>query len=183
MREQNRLNGILIERGLLHARSSLSLLGAAMPGSLPLYGANGLPSVANGETHRIHFIHERGSGSNPKPLILTHGWPSTFREFLDVVEPLAHPERFGGDAEDGFDVVVPSLLGYGFSSQPKVPVGPAVPRVPPHEAPLRVIGTVVSTADSKAPGNPGCGTGQAGSRSVELYCRNRPLRRHGESRA
>lgn len=81
---------------------------------------------ANGERHRIHYIHERGSGRNPKPLILTHGWPSTFREFLDVIEPLAHPERFGGDAEDAFDVVVPSLLGYGFSSRPLLPVGPAV---------------------------------------------------------
>ncbi len=81
---------------------------------------------ANGERHKIHFIHERGSGKKPRPLILTHGWPSTFREFLDVVEPLAHPERFGGKAEDGFDVIVPSLLGFGFSSRPQVPVGPAV---------------------------------------------------------
>jgi pimeloyl-ACP methyl ester carboxylesterase len=80
----------------------------------------------NGEAHRIHFIHERGSGRAPMPLILTHGWPSTFREFLDVVERLAHPERFGGDAEHGFDVIVPSLLGFGFSSRPQVPVGPAV---------------------------------------------------------
>ena len=81
---------------------------------------------ANGETHTVHFIHEKGSGSNPTPLILTHGWPSTFREFLDVIEPLAHPERFGGNAEDGFDVIVPSLVGYGFSSKPMTPIGPAV---------------------------------------------------------
>lgn len=79
----------------------------------------------DGTIHDIHFVYEKGSGSKPKPMILTHGWPSTFREFLDVVEPLAHPERFGGDAEDGFDIIVPSLLGYGFSSQPKKPVGPA----------------------------------------------------------
>ena len=59
-------------------------------------------------------------------MILTHGWPSTFREFLDVVEPLAHPERFGGRVEDAFDVVVPSLVGYGFSSIPERPIGPAV---------------------------------------------------------
>ncbi|MEQ1752787.1 MAG: epoxide hydrolase family protein [Micropepsaceae bacterium] len=77
------------------------------------------------ETHTIHFIHEKGSGRNPLPLILTHGWPSTYREFLDVVEPLAHPERFGGNAEDGMDVIVPSLLGFGFSSRPKTPIGPA----------------------------------------------------------
>jgi pimeloyl-ACP methyl ester carboxylesterase len=77
------------------------------------------------EIHRVHFICERGSGTKPAPLILTHGWPSTFREFLDVVEPLAHPERFGGNADDGFDVIVPSLIGYGFSSKPRVPIGPA----------------------------------------------------------
>ena len=78
------------------------------------------------ETHTIHFIHEKGSGKNPLPLILTHGWPSTYREFLDVIEPLAHPERFGGNAEDGMDIIVPSLLGFGFSTKPKAPVGPAM---------------------------------------------------------
>lgn len=81
---------------------------------------------ADGDDHTIHFVYERGSGKNPTPLILTHGWPSTFREFLDVVEPLAHPERFGGDPEQSFDVIVPSLLGFGFSSKPRTPVGPAV---------------------------------------------------------
>jgi pimeloyl-ACP methyl ester carboxylesterase len=79
----------------------------------------------DGETHRIHFIWKKGSTSAPRPLILTHGWPSSFVEFLDVIEPLAHPERFGGRAEDAFDVVVPSLIGFGFSSQPKRPIGPA----------------------------------------------------------
>ncbi|MBL9095687.1 MAG: alpha/beta fold hydrolase, partial [Alphaproteobacteria bacterium] len=71
---------------------------------------------ANGETHTVHFVHVKGSGAKRLPLILTHGWPSTFREFLYVVEPLAR---------DGFDVVVPSLVGYGFSSKPKTPIGPA----------------------------------------------------------
>lgn len=79
----------------------------------------------NGETHTIHFVYEKGSGPSRRPLILTHGWPSAFREFLDVVEPLAHPERFGGDPADAFDVVVPSLLGFGFSSKPRTPIGPA----------------------------------------------------------
>jgi pimeloyl-ACP methyl ester carboxylesterase len=72
---------------------------------------------ANGETHTVHFIHVKGSGAKRLPLILTHGWPSTFREFLDVVEPLAR---------DGFDVVVPSLVGFGFSSKPRKPIGPEV---------------------------------------------------------
>lgn len=70
----------------------------------------------------IHFIHEKGSGDNPLPLILTHGWPGSIVEFLDVIEPLAHPERFGGQAADGFDVIVPSLPGYGFTAAPSRPV-------------------------------------------------------------
>lgn len=81
----------------------------------------GLPD----EDHQIHFIYERGSGKNPRPLILTHGWPSTFAEFEHVIEPLAHPERFGGREEDAFDVIVPSLLGFGFSSKPRSPLGPS----------------------------------------------------------
>lgn len=81
-----------------------------------------------GEDHTIHFIYERGTktenGPDPIPLIMTHGWPSTFREFIDVVEPLAHPERFGREGP-AFDVIVPSLVGYGFSSLPRKPIGPA----------------------------------------------------------
>ena len=67
---------------------------------------------------RIHFIHERGSGEAPLPLVITHGWPGSFLEMLDVIPRLAHPERFGGDERDAFDVVVPSLPGYGFSEAP-----------------------------------------------------------------
>lgn len=70
----------------------------------------------------IHFILEKGSGASPTPLILTHGWPGSIVEFLEVIEPLAHPERFGGDAGDGFDVIVPSLPGYGFSAAPPRPI-------------------------------------------------------------
>lgn len=79
---------------------------------------------ADDEDHTIHFIYVRGSGDNPVPLILTHGWPSTFREFLDVIDPLAHPEKYGRDGP-AFDVIVPSLIGYGFSSLPRTPIGPA----------------------------------------------------------
>ncbi len=79
---------------------------------------------ANGEDHEIHFLYERGSGEAAVPLILTHGWPSTYREFLDVVDPLAHPEKYGRPGPS-FDVVVPSLIGYGFSSKPRIPIGPA----------------------------------------------------------
>ncbi len=72
----------------------------------------------------IHFIHEKGSNPAPRPLILSHGWPGSYFEFIHVVEKLAHPERFGGKAEDGFDVIVPSLPGYGFSGKPAKPVSP-----------------------------------------------------------
>ena len=72
----------------------------------------------------IHFIHEKGSGSNPKPLLLNHGWPGSILEFLHIIDQLAHPEKYGGKEEDWFDVVVPSLPGYGFSGRPSRPIGP-----------------------------------------------------------
>jgi len=72
--------------------------------------------------YRIHLIYERGSGVRPLPLVVTHGWPGSFVEFEAVIAPLAHPERFGGRAEDAFDVVVPSLPGYGWSSVPPEPI-------------------------------------------------------------
>ena len=64
----------------------------------------------------IHFIHEPGKGPNPTPLILSHGWPWTFWDFQKVIRPLTDPAAFGGDANDSFDVIVPSLPGYGFST-------------------------------------------------------------------
>ncbi|HEX2591858.1 MAG TPA: epoxide hydrolase [Rhizomicrobium sp.] len=72
----------------------------------------------------IHFLIEKGSGPSPKPLILSHGWPGSIFEFLHIIEPLAHPERFGGDEKDAFTVVVPSLPGYGWSEKPQRPIGP-----------------------------------------------------------
>lgn len=63
----------------------------------------------------IHFVHLRGDGTGALPIILTHGWPSTFAELLPLAERLAHPDRFGADSRDSFDVVVPSLPGFGFS--------------------------------------------------------------------
>ncbi len=66
----------------------------------------------------IHFIHERGKGPNPTPIILTHGWPGSFFEMLKVIPLLTDPESHGGKTEDAFDVVVPSLPGYGFSDRP-----------------------------------------------------------------
>jgi microsomal epoxide hydrolase len=72
----------------------------------------------------IHFIHEKGSGVNPTPLLLMHGWPGSIVEFLHIIEKLAHPEKFGGKEEDAFDVIVPSLPGFGFSGRPLKPIGP-----------------------------------------------------------
>jgi pimeloyl-ACP methyl ester carboxylesterase len=72
----------------------------------------------------IHFIHEKGSGSNPTPLLLMHGWPGSIVEFLHIIKKLAHPEKFGGKEEDAFDVIAPSLPGFGFSGRPSKPIGP-----------------------------------------------------------
>ena len=76
------------------------------------------------EDIKIHFIHEKGSGSNPTPLLLMHGWPGSIVEFLHIIEKLAHPEKFGGNIEDAFDVIAPSLPGFGFSARPSKPIGP-----------------------------------------------------------
>lgn len=67
----------------------------------------------------IHFIHVRSKNPDAMPLILTHGWPGSIVEFLKLVGPLTDPVSFGGDAADSFDVVVPSLPGFGFSQKPK----------------------------------------------------------------
>ena len=67
----------------------------------------------------LHFIHERGRGTErPLPLLISHGWPGSFVEFTDIIGPLTDPAAHGGDAADAFDVVVPSLPGYGFSDRP-----------------------------------------------------------------
>ena len=63
----------------------------------------------------IHFIHEKGKGPNPMPLIITHGWPSCFFEMTKIIPLLTDPASHGGDAADSFDVVAPSLPGFGFS--------------------------------------------------------------------
>lgn len=67
---------------------------------------------------RIHFIHERGKGPNPIPLLLTHGWPSSFVEMLKLISLLTDPSNHGGADSDSFDVIVPSVPGYGFSERP-----------------------------------------------------------------
>jgi pimeloyl-ACP methyl ester carboxylesterase len=66
----------------------------------------------------IHFIHVRSPHENALPVIITHGWPGSIVEMLNVIGPLSDPTAHGGDAKDAFDVVVPSMPGYGFSGKP-----------------------------------------------------------------
>jgi pimeloyl-ACP methyl ester carboxylesterase len=66
----------------------------------------------------IHFIHVRSKHANALPIIITHGWPGSIIEQLKIIGPLTEPEAYGGKAEDAFDVVIPSLPGYGFSGKP-----------------------------------------------------------------
>ncbi len=81
---------------------------------------NALPQfMAEVDGLAIHFIHQRGNGPAPLPLILTHGWPGSFVEMERVIPLLTDPGAHGGDPADAFDVVVPSLPGFGFSQAPE----------------------------------------------------------------
>src|SRR6187551_3222474 len=66
----------------------------------------------------IHFLHVRSRHEHALPLIMTHGWPGSVIELLETVGPLTDPTAHGGRAEDAFDLVLPSIPGYGFSSEP-----------------------------------------------------------------
>jgi len=66
----------------------------------------------------IHFIHVRSKHKNALPIIITHGWPGSIIEQMKIIGPLTDPTTFGGKAEDAFDVIIPSLPGYGFSGKP-----------------------------------------------------------------
>jgi pimeloyl-ACP methyl ester carboxylesterase len=82
---------------------------------------NALPQYLTGiDGVDIHFIHVRSRHPNAMPLIITHGWPGSIFEFLKLVGPLTDPVAFGGRAEDAFDLVIPSIPGYGFSGKPSV---------------------------------------------------------------
>ena len=69
----------------------------------------------------VHFIYERGLGPQPLPLVITHGWPGSFVEMLKLIPQLTDPASHGAAAEDSFDVIVPSMPGYGFSDRPTEP--------------------------------------------------------------
>ena len=83
--------------------------------------------VASVSGLNVHFIYEKGKGPNSIPLIITHGWPSTFAEMVDIIPMLTYPASHGGNESDSFDVIVPSMPGYGFSEKPSSPgVNPRV---------------------------------------------------------
>ncbi len=69
----------------------------------------------------VHFIHERGQGPKPLPLLLSHGWPDSFLRFEKIIPMLTNLVAYGGSADDSFDIVVPSLPGFGFSDALLVP--------------------------------------------------------------
>ena len=73
------------------------------------------------EGQNVHFLHVRSPEPDALPLVLTHGWPGSIVEFLDVIGPLTDPAAHGGDPADAFDLVVPSLPGYGFSGPTSEP--------------------------------------------------------------
>jgi len=74
--------------------------------------------VTNIDGLDIHFIHVRSKNPNALPIIITHGWPGSIIEQLKIIDPLTNPTAHGGKAEDAFDLVIPSMPGYGFSGKP-----------------------------------------------------------------
>lgn len=91
---------------------------------------NAIPNFkASVDGHEIHFLMLEGSNPNLPPLIMTHGWPGSVYEFLEVMPRIAHPEKFadiaGGKTKQGRTVICPAIPGYGFSSKPKAPLHPS----------------------------------------------------------
>ena len=83
---------------------------------------NAVPNfITNIDGLDIHFIHVKSKHKNALPIIITHGWPGSIIEQMKLIEPLTNPTAYGGTAADAFDVVIPSMAGYGFSERPKAP--------------------------------------------------------------
>ena len=92
---------------------------------------NALPQfTTNIEGLDIHFIHVRSRHKDALPVIITHGWPGSVFELIKVVGPLTDPTAYGGNARDAFDLVIPSIPGYGYSGKPTTPGwdGPRIAR-------------------------------------------------------
>jgi pimeloyl-ACP methyl ester carboxylesterase len=104
-------------------------------------GLNRYPQfVARVGDFDIHYYHVRGTGPRPVPIVLTHGWPGSAFEFLEAIGPLTDPAKYGGSPADAFDVVVPSIPGFGFSSKPRAPIGPPTTARLWHELMTNVLG-------------------------------------------
>lgn len=88
----------------------------------------------------VHVLVAEGAGPHPLPLILTHGWPGSIFELLELVEPLTHPERHGGSIDDAFTVVLPSLPGFGLSPPPHELISPQQIALAWHELMSDVLG-------------------------------------------
>jgi pimeloyl-ACP methyl ester carboxylesterase len=84
--------------------------------------------IASIDRHDIHFLHIRSPHQDARPVLMTHGWPGSVLEFLDVIGPLTDPPAHGGSAEDAYHVVIPALPGFGFSGKPTQP-GVGVERI------------------------------------------------------
>ena len=74
-----------------------------------------------GAVERVHFVHARSDHADATPLVITHGWPGSVVEFLEIIEPLRNPTAHGGTAEDAYHVVCPHIPGYGFSGPTRRP--------------------------------------------------------------
>ncbi len=72
----------------------------------------------------IHFIYKKGKNKNSIPLLISHGWPGSFLEFYEIIDPLTDPKSFGLDNEISFDLIIPSIPGFAFSDKPPAPFGP-----------------------------------------------------------
>ncbi|MFJ9565142.1 epoxide hydrolase family protein [Streptomyces fuscichromogenes] len=107
---------------------------------------NGLPQFkadvsTGGGDFELHFVHARGAGPDPLPLVFSHGWPGSFWEVHKILGPLTDPAAHGGDPADAFHVVAPSLPGFGFSPHPGRPgVGPAAVAEAFHTLMTRTLG-------------------------------------------
>jgi len=77
--------------------------------------------ISNIDGLDIHFIHVKSKEKNAMPIIVTHGWPGSVVEQLKIIDPLTNPTKYGGSAADAFDIVIPSIPGYGFSGKPTAP--------------------------------------------------------------
>jgi pimeloyl-ACP methyl ester carboxylesterase len=83
---------------------------------------NELPQfLAEIDGNTVHFVHAKGVGPRPFPLLFSHGWPGSFWEVHKIIGPLTDPAAHGGDPADAFDVVAPSLPGFGYSPHPGTP--------------------------------------------------------------